>query len=174
MTRSEAIGTHDKQPGGPAALTLDFEAFYAEERARLFGVMCLVTGDRAEAEELAQEAFVRIWERWPQVAVMESPGGYLTRTAMNEFRKRARRAAMAKKLLPSLARGRHSHGPEGAILLDEALQVLEPRQRAALVLTELLGYSAEEAGRALGVKPSTIGALKYQGRARLKEVEVDD
>jgi RNA polymerase sigma factor (sigma-70 family) len=55
------------------------------------------------------------------------------------------------------------------VLLDEALRSLTPRQRAALVLTEILGYSADEAAKELGVKPSTIGALKYQGRAALKD-----
>lgn len=165
----------DEREGGPIAPTLAFEAFYVEEQSRLFGLMCLVTGDRSEAEEITQEAFVRVWERWARVAMMESPGGYLHRTAMNEFRRRARRRALANRFLPRLAQGRYAQDPgEGTVMLHEALRVLEPRQRAALVLTELLGYSAEEAGRVLGVKPSTIGALKYQGRARLKEVEIDD
>lgn len=166
---------HEEREGDPIAPTLVFEAFYAGEHARLFGLMWLVTGDRSEAEEITQEAFVRVWERWARVAALERPGGYLQRTAMNEFRRRARRRALATKFLPRLAQGRRAEDPnEGTVLLHEALQVLEPRQRAALVLTELLGYSAQEAGRVLGVKASTIGALKYQGRARLKEVEIDD
>jgi RNA polymerase sigma-70 factor (ECF subfamily) len=165
----------DEREGGPIALSLAFEAFYAEQQTRLFGLMCLVTADRSEAEEITQEAFVRVWERWARVAVMDSPGGYLQRTAMNEFRRRTRRSALATRFLPRLAQGRNPQDPsEATVMLHEALAVLEPRQRAALVLTELLGYSAEEAGRVLGVKPSTIGALKYQGRARLNEVEIDD
>jgi RNA polymerase sigma-70 factor (ECF subfamily) len=55
------------------------------------------------------------------------------------------------------------------VLLSEALRALTPRQRAALVLTELLGYSAEDAARTLGVKVSTIGVLKHRGRAALKQ-----
>jgi len=166
---------HEEREGGPIEPGLLFEAFYAEEHARLFGLMCLVTADRSEAEEITQEAFVRVWERWARVAVMERPGGYLQRTAMNEFRRRTHRRGLATRFLPRLTQGRYPQDPnEGTVLLHEALQVLEPRQRAALVLTELLGYSAEEAGRVLGVKASTIGALKYQGRARLKEVEIDD
>jgi DNA-directed RNA polymerase specialized sigma24 family protein len=46
--------------------TARFETFFDTERARLFGTLCLVTGD-AEAEELMQEAFVRVWERWDPV-----------------------------------------------------------------------------------------------------------
>jgi RNA polymerase sigma-70 factor (ECF subfamily) len=165
----------DEREDGPIAPTLVFEAFYAEEHPRLFGLMCLVTGDRSEAEEITQEAFVRVWERWARVGAMERPGGYLQRTAMNEFRRRTRRRALTTKFLPRLVQGRSPQDPnEGTVMLHEALRALEPRQRAALVLTELLGYNAEEAGKVLGVKPSTIGALKYQGRARLKEVEIDD
>jgi DNA-directed RNA polymerase specialized sigma24 family protein len=68
-----------------------------------------------------------------------------------------------------------SGAPDAAVMLSEALRALTSRQRAALVLTELLGYSADEAAEALGVKASTIGALKYQGRAALKrEVNTTD
>jgi RNA polymerase sigma-70 factor, ECF subfamily len=40
-------------------------------------------GNRAEAEELAQDAFLKVWERWDRVADIEEPVGYLYRTAMN-------------------------------------------------------------------------------------------
>lgn len=160
---------------GVVALPLSFEAFYAEEHERLFGLMCLVSRDRSEAEEITQEAFVRVWERWLQVSAMGSPAGYLYRIAMNEFRNRDRRAALGRRLFPHAVPRRSTHSTdEATVLLHEALRMLEPRQRAALILTELLGYSAKEAGRALGVKPSTIGALKYQGRARLREAEIND
>ena len=45
-----------------------FEVFFGSEHARLFGALCLVTGDRHEAEEIMQDAFLRLWERWDQVA----------------------------------------------------------------------------------------------------------
>jgi hypothetical protein len=44
-----------------------FEDFFARERDRLFGLLVLVTGDRHEAEDLAQDAFVVAWERWDRV-----------------------------------------------------------------------------------------------------------
>jgi DNA-directed RNA polymerase specialized sigma24 family protein len=52
---------------------------------------------------------------------------------------------------------------------------LSRRQRAALVLTELLGFTSEEASRALGVKPVTVRVLASQGRAAMKqELERND
>jgi DNA-directed RNA polymerase specialized sigma24 family protein len=56
-----------------------------------------------------------------------------------------------------------------------ALGALTPRQRAALVLTEALGYSGEEAGQLLGIKASTVWALTHQARAALQgTVEATD
>src|SRR3954468_6219910 len=80
-----------------------FEDFFGAEHARLFGALTLVTGDRFEAEEIMQDAFLRVWERWSRVSVMDEPGGFLFRTAMNVFRNRYRRAALALRRVASLA-----------------------------------------------------------------------
>jgi hypothetical protein len=80
-----------------------FEVFFASEHARLFGALCLVTGDRSEAEEVMQDAFLRLWERWDHVAEVDDPSGYLYRTAMNVFRNRYRRAALALRRTISIA-----------------------------------------------------------------------
>jgi DNA-directed RNA polymerase specialized sigma24 family protein len=49
-----------------------------------------------------------------------------------------------------------------------ALATLSPRQRAALVLTDLLGFTSDEAGRMLGIRPVTVRVLASQGIAALK------
>src|SRR4051812_32446251 len=72
-----------------------FEAFFEEERADLFSALWLVTRNRQEAEEIMQDAFLKLWERWDRVRRLDDPTGYLYRTAMNGFRNRARRAAVA-------------------------------------------------------------------------------
>jgi DNA-directed RNA polymerase specialized sigma24 family protein len=153
------------------AAAASFEEFFELERDRLFSVLALMTGNRSEAEEIAQDAFLAMWERWDRVRLMDNPQAYLQRTAVNIFRRRYRRTRFLGRVITSW--GPTSSGaPDAAVILSEALQALTPRQRAALVLTELLGYSADEAGRALAVKASTIAALKYQGRTTLKR-EVD-
>lgn len=148
-----------------------FEAFYEEERDRVFGALYLITGDRYEAEELTQDAFLALWERWDRVERLEDPTGYLYRTALNAFRRRLRRAAVARRLgaglLPLPSRSRAGAGEARSEIL-EALRGLAPRQRAALVLTELLGYPSEEAGRLLEVKAVTVRVLASQARAALK------
>lgn len=56
-----------------------------------------MTGNRQEAEEIMQDAFVAIWERWDRVGPMDDPTGYLYRTAMNRHRSGRRRAARAAR-----------------------------------------------------------------------------
>ena len=82
--------------GTPAVTGADFEPFYQAHRDRLFRALVLVTRDPHAADEVAQDAFVRVWERWDRVRRMQDPTGYLYRTALNgwfQLRRRAIRAA---------------------------------------------------------------------------------
>src|SRR6266568_6265165 len=152
----------------PRSSTSSFEDFFAAERDGLFGAMCLVVGNRAEAEELTQEAFLRVWERWERIGSLEDPTGYVYRTAMNLFRKRYRRAKVALRRLARIAPAEDVfERAEAREVVLRALATLTPRQRAAVVLTELLDLTSEEAARVLGVKPVTVRVLASQGRAAL-------
>jgi RNA polymerase sigma-70 factor, ECF subfamily len=148
-----------------------FEFFFETESRTLFRRLWLVTGNRAEAEEIMQDAFLRLWERWDRVQHVDDPTAYLYRTAMNVFRRRHQRAVIVLKRAVGAA-----PRPDEFALADErhlvrrVLAELSPRQRAALVLTEMLGFSAKEAARSLGVSASTVRALAFQGRAAFKKI----
>ncbi len=149
-----------------------FEDFFAEHRSRLFGALTVMTGNRAEAEEILQDAFLKVWERWERVAVMEDPVGFLYRTAMNLFRKRVRRAAVAiRKAAHLLPREDELAGVETRDEAVRLLQRLTPRERAALVVTAYLGYSSEEAGELLGIQATTVRVLTNRARATLRGAE---
>jgi RNA polymerase sigma-70 factor (ECF subfamily) len=60
---------------------LSFDAFFAAESQTLFRRMWLVTRDRHEAEEIVQDAFLRLFERWDRATSWEDPTSYLYRTA---------------------------------------------------------------------------------------------
>lgn len=146
-----------------------FEGFFERERVRLFRMLCAVTGNRHEAEELTQDAFLAVWERWDRVELMEDPVGYLYRIAMNAFRKRYRRARVAARKVLGLMPSQDAYeAVDARSVLAQALDSLSPRQRAAIVVTELLDYSAEEAGTLLGIKASTVRALAFQARKALR------
>lgn len=170
MIRPMRLAPDSSSEDEPMTQPRAFEAFFEAERDSLFGALVLITGDRHEAEEISQDAFLVVWERWERVSAMENPAGYLYRTAMNVFRKRRRRAALAVRRAVGLAH------PDDAFAAADARQVvgralggLSRRQRAALILTELLGFSSEEAGRALGIKAVTVRVLASQGRATMKQ-----
>jgi RNA polymerase sigma-70 factor, ECF subfamily len=147
-----------------------FDEFVLVEHARLYSALCLITRDRYEAEDIQQEALLRIWERWDRVRSVEDPTGYLYTTALNLFRRRTRRAALALRRTIRLAPPRDEIADvDTRDTVVRALSALTPRQRACIVLTDLLDYGSEEAGRILGIKASTVRVLSSQARAALKQ-----
>ena len=149
--------------------SVTFETFFRTEHERLFRALYVLTGNALEAEDIMQDAFVAIWERWDRVGGMDDPTGYLYKTAMNRFRSRIRRAARGARRATRLETVRDEFA-----LVDErdalarALALLPARQRIALVLTELLGFSSEESARLLGVKETTVRSLSSRGRRTLQ------
>jgi RNA polymerase sigma-70 factor (ECF subfamily) len=149
---------------------LSFDAFFAAESQTLFRRMWLVTRDRHEAEEVVQDAFLRLYERWDRAADWDDPTSYLYRTAFNTWKKRTRRAARAVRSVFSSDPGDEFEAADARTVVSAALAHLPPRQRAAVVLTELLGFSSEEAARALGVRAVTARVLASQGRAAMRDL----
>lgn len=171
----ESVGTspHElalpEEPGVGASVAA-FEEFFRAEQRRLHEVLFAITGTRSEAEDIGQEAFLRVWERWDRVSGMEDPAGYLHRAAINVFRDRSRRLVVAMKRSVRMApRTNEYDAVEARSVAASILGQLPPRQRAAIVLTEGLGYSAEEAGELLGIKGSTVRALHFQARSALSQ-----
>ncbi len=70
------------------AEALDFDDFFASESERLFRRLWLVTRNRAEAEEVMQDAFLSLYERWDRMADVDDPKAYLYRTAFNAWNRR--------------------------------------------------------------------------------------
>jgi RNA polymerase sigma-70 factor, ECF subfamily len=156
----------DDDPTEPRA----FEAFFEARYETLFRALWLVTRDRHEAEEIAQEAFLRLWERWPRVAAMDDPAGYLYRAAMNLHRSRVRRARLGLRRAIGMASGVDGvEEVESRDAVVRALAHLTPRQRAALVLVDLLDLTSVRAAEALGVRPSTVRVLLARARASLRD-----
>ena len=146
-----------------------FDEFFEDEHERLFKALYFVTGNRHDAEELTQEAFLKLWERWGEIGRIKDPTGYLFRVALNSFRARRRRASLAiRKMLPVAEPPDAYEEAEMRADVRQLLIGLTPRQRAALLLVDLLGYSSEEAARILRVRPSTVRSLATQGRRALK------
>jgi RNA polymerase sigma factor (sigma-70 family) len=152
-----------------------FERFFDAERTRLFGALAVMSGNRAEAEEVMQDAFLRVWERWDRVSEMESPEGFLYRTALNVYRKRLRRAAIAvRKATALLPEDDALGGVETRDEVARLLRGLTQREREAIVVTAYLGYSTEEAGELLGIRANTVRVLTSRARATLRRQVMEE
>src|SRR5262249_20107270 len=128
--------------------------------------------NRHDAEELMQDAFLKLWERWDEIDRIDDPTAYLFRVALNGFRMRRRRAAMAiRRLVPAAEERDEFLQAEMRADVRGLLLGRPPRQRAALLLVDLLGYPSEQAARILRVRPSTVRALATQGRRALRATE---
>jgi RNA polymerase sigma-70 factor, ECF subfamily len=154
----------------PADRTDSFEAFFEDHHTDLFGGLYLITRDWHEAEEIMQDAFLKVLERWEYVSSLADPVGYLYRTAMNLFRKRWRRASLVLRRTVSFTpRDDEISLLETRLDVVRAMASLSPRQRAVVVLTELLEFSSEEAGRMLGIAPGTVRMHASRGRRALAD-----
>ncbi len=147
-----------------------FEEFFRSVYPSLARGLLLLTGDPGEAEDLAQEALARAYERWDRVQAMDSPDGYVYRTALNLNRKRLRRLAVrAHRVLSGPAEADPADAAAARTDVRRALVQVSRTQREALVLVEWLGLSAEEAGGVLGIDAASVRSRLHRGRAALRE-----
>lgn len=154
---------------------LDPARFCDRVSGRLVGSLTLYCGDRHLAEELAQEALARAWERWPAVSRMASPEAWTFRTAMNLANSGFRRRRIERRVL-ARAVGRETVDPDDgtAVAVRAAVRALPPRQRAVIVARWFLGYGVAETAELLGCAPGTVKSTTHQALARLRESGLAD
>jgi RNA polymerase sigma factor (sigma-70 family) len=144
------------------------EALYRREHRDLVRLAHLLLGDGARAEELVQDAFVRLL---PHLEGNASPGGYLRTIVVNLCRDEQRRAVRARRHLHARPVSAPPPGiPERSTAVWMALQGLPARQREALSLRFYADLPTEEIARILDVRPATVRSLVHRGLATLKEV----
>ena len=154
-----------------AGVASPFEEFFLAEHERLFQALYLLTGDLQEADDLAQEAFLRAYERWDRVGSMDSPTGYVYRTAFNLHRSRLRALVVrARGVFAAVPADDLSGTVATSHDVQRALSQLPRGQQEALILTEWLGLGSEEAGRVLGIDASSVRGRLHRGRASLREL----
>ena len=152
-------------------LDLDFEEFFRSQYGPLVRATFLLTGNREEAEDIAQEALTRVYERWSRVREMESAVGYAYRVALHLNHRRLR------KLLVQASR--RLQGPstseDPAVIAEtrgDVLRVmtsLPMRFREVLVLTEWLEMDAAQAGKVLGLRPGSVRARLHRAREEFRK-----
>jgi RNA polymerase sigma-70 factor (sigma-E family) len=145
-----------------------FDEFYVVELPRLVTLGWALTGNRAVAEELAQETMLRAYRGWNRIGRYDRPGAWTRRVLLNlvasvRRRRRLERAARARMPDPMLHVELDTASAEFWALVRE----LPPRQRDAVCLFYLDDLSVREVAAALGCAEGTAKAHLHKGRARL-------
>jgi RNA polymerase sigma-70 factor (ECF subfamily) len=141
----------------------DFEAFFQAHYARIARSVARIVGDTGRAEDLAAEAFWKLW-RTPK-AQGENAGGWVYRTAvrlgLNDLRRDQRRSRYESQAQPA----NNSSTPEEVRVAAEereqvrrVLAALDERQAELLVLRSS-GLSYNEVAAALDLRPASVGTL---------------
>jgi RNA polymerase sigma-70 factor (ECF subfamily) len=147
-----------------------FEDFYRQQFAVIARAVYMTLADPEEARDIAQEAFVRTWERWDHIGRREAPLFFTLRVARNLATSRLRQAIRHRRLVASIAPPPEMPPSlDGAIAIREALRKLPPRQRWAVVLCDLLDLTSVEAAPIVGVSASTLRVHLARARSRLRE-----
>jgi RNA polymerase sigma-70 factor, ECF subfamily len=154
-----------------------FDEFYANHYDELARTLTVALGDRAAAEEAAQEALTRALRRWRQVRALDRPAAWLYVVAMNHVRDGWRRERREPRWAGGLETSASdpSGGVTTALSVREAITTLPPRQREAVVLRYLADLSLADVAEAMGCALGTVKATLHQALGSLRvELEEDD
>lgn len=146
-----------------------FSRFFRAEYSAVVALVYGLSGSRAAAEDIAQEAFLRAYREWGRVESMDSPEGWIRRVAMNLARSRWRRLRAETTALGRLTSRSELAPPAGtASEFWEEVRRLPLRQAQAVTLRYLEDLTVGEISEVLGIAEGTAKALLFQGRERLR------
>lgn len=170
--RAEERRLVDRAKAGDMAA---FEELYRRNVGRVYALCMRMAGDPSLAEELAQDVFVRAWERLGTFRGESAFSSWLhpltVNVALSERRARRRRTSRfvtTDDLTPFEKPGR-SAGPEEGMDLEKALATLPPGARSVFVLHDVEGYRHQEIAELTGVAEGTSKAQLHRARRMMRE-----
>lgn len=156
--------------------TASFDVLFYRHYDRVYGLLFRLLGNRAEAEDVTQEVFLKLHDRGQSrrpLAQDENVGGWLYRVAMNlgynALRDRARRDARNVHLVPEPEAGVESQadGREEQVMVRAALARL-PERQALLLLLRQMNFSYAECAAVCEVAPGSVGTLLARAAAAFR------
>jgi len=152
-----------------------FECLYRVHLPRVYAICLRMTANASRAEDLAQKAFLTVWEKLPLFRCESAFSSWLHRVAVNtvladlraEHRRHERVFGTADPSVFETA----SDAPSAGVRLDleQAIASLPPRARAVFVLHDIEGWAHDEIARELGVAAGTSKAQLHRARKLLQE-----
>lgn len=160
-----------------ATAPAELSVFYGAEYPRVVGALRLYTGDPTLAEDIAQDAFVKLCRDWEKVSRMSAPGAWVHRVAMNQAKSTFRRSKVAAEKAPLLrppTDSAHTDGVGSAAATSEmvrgALLQLPHDLRAVVVLRYYADFSVSETAIALDVPEGTVKTRTRKALAELGDL----
>lgn len=183
-SRQAAVGSSDEKRRDAAA----FESLYRDHHGWLFTLAFRVTGDREEAEDALQSAFLSAYRAWPDFRGESSPRTWLYRILLNEASRRAKRRMRTLPMQDFAARaglseeeafayvnrfGRSEDQALSAMVRESCLQMfmncLPSRLRAVYALRSILGFSARETSAVMGMTENAVGVCLHRARRHIED-----
>ncbi|MGB6853523.1 MAG: RNA polymerase sigma factor [Thermoanaerobaculia bacterium] len=166
----------------PSKQAMGFEATIREHQRRVFSYAHYFLGNPEEAEDVAQEVFLRLWRHWQSVDA-DRVGSWLLRVTRNAcYDQLRKRRSTAKMIHPeagseSVESARtNDPDPESVAAgsdfrrhLLTALRRLDEPQRSVLILREIQGLKYTEISDALELPLNTVRVYLHRGRKKLRE-----
>ena len=153
----------------------DFDAFYVAAVRRVVLYLYAACGDRAEAQDIAQEAFARAWQHWGKVAGYDDPEAWVRTVAwrlmVNRWRGLRRWLAARSRMGPN---GVVDSPSPDRVAIVEALQQLPKPQRQVIALHYLLDMPVHDIAASVGAPEGTVKARLSRARNALARLLHED
>jgi RNA polymerase sigma-70 factor (ECF subfamily) len=169
---SEATWVANAKRGDEGA----FEALYRLHVGRIHALCLRLVQDPAEADQLTQDVFVRVWQRLATFRGDSAFGTWLHRLAVNvvisdrrSVWRRSRRLVEAELADQPRAVGQRAPNPGVRVDLEHAIAGLPPGARTVFVLHDIEGYEHQEIARIAGIAEGTSKAQLFRARRLLRE-----
>lgn len=148
--------------GDPVEVT----ELFRREHGAMVRLATLLVGSSEQAEEVVQDAFETVDQRWSQI---EQPGAYLRQVVVNGCRGVLRRRDIERRHQQLAIVDELEHLPTHLIELHDALAKLSERQRTVIVLRYFVDLPDEEIAEILDCRPPTVRSLARRGLRLLRK-----
>jgi RNA polymerase sigma-70 factor (sigma-E family) len=168
------VGTSADTAGARRTVDRDqaIERLFRDEYRSLLRLVALLVDDSATAEDVVQDAFVKLHRAWSRVRTIDDAPAYLRSIAMNTARSRLRRRLVSERHQPEVRRDDRSAEDDIVVREDQrdivsAVRALPRRQRECVALRYYLGLSEAEIAAALGISPGSVKSHTHRAMAAL-------
>ena len=150
------------------SLRAEFGTHLEAHYPRLVAQLCMITLNPTEAQDLAQEAYARAWQRWADIRELPDPTAWVRRTAVRASNSKWRRLRARLGFNRSRSADSPSDDPQHAAVLD-ALGRIPAYRRRVLVLADVAHLPHDEVAEVEDIFVSVVEARVQQARRELNE-----